>query len=73
LRCEIGHRYFAVKLPEAPQTPRASTIPKPALIMMIVILVAMALVAIYANVQHWRRDKLETVIITPAESPAPSP
>jgi hypothetical protein len=62
-----------VKLPEAPKASRASTVPKPALIMMIVIVVAMALVSIYANVQHWRRDKLETVIITPAESPAASP
>jgi hypothetical protein len=62
-----------VKSPDPPETPRASIIPKPALIIMIVIVVAMALVAIYANVQRWRRDKLETVIITPAESPAASP
>ncbi len=40
---------------------------------MIVIVFVLALVAVYANVQRWRRDKLETVIITPAASPAASP
>ena len=40
---------------------------------MIVIVFVLALVAVYANVQRWRRDKLETVIITPAASPTASP
>ncbi len=40
---------------------------------MIVIVFVLALVAVYANVQRWRRDKLETVIITPAVSPTASP
>jgi hypothetical protein len=45
--------------------------------LMIVILVGLALVAIYANVQKVRRDKIERVTITPAAtatvaaSPAP--
>jgi hypothetical protein len=41
---------------------------------MIVILVAMALLAIYANVQKARREKIEQVTITPVTSaPLPSP
>lgn len=41
---------------------------------MALILVAMALSAIYANVQKARRAQLETVTITPAATtPTPSP
>jgi hypothetical protein len=40
---------------------------------MIVVLAVMALVAIYANVQRLRRDKIETVIVTPIATPSPSP
>jgi hypothetical protein len=39
---------------------------------MAVIIAAMALLALYANVQRWRRDKVETVIITPGTSPTPT-
>jgi hypothetical protein len=39
---------------------------------MLVILVAMALVALYANVQKFRRDQIEKVIFKPAASPAAS-
>jgi hypothetical protein len=38
---------------------------------MLVIIVAMALLALYANVQRWRRNKIETVIVIPAASPSP--
>jgi hypothetical protein len=44
--------------------------------LMIVILIGLALVAIYANVQNFRRDKIEQVTITPvsmATPPAASP
>ena len=43
--------------------------------LMIVILVGLAVVAIYANVQKVRRDKIERVTVTPAatSSPAASP
>lgn len=40
---------------------------------MLVILAAMALLSIYANVQRWRRDKIEKVIFTPAATPSVSP
>jgi hypothetical protein len=41
---------------------------------MIIIVLAMALLAIYANVQKARRDKLEQVTITPVSGvPSASP
>jgi len=40
--------------------------PRHGLILMIVVLVAMALVAVYANVQKARRAQIESVTIIPA-------
>ncbi len=40
---------------------------------MAVILIAMALLAIYSNVQNARRDQIETVTIAPAAPPNASP
>jgi hypothetical protein len=63
-----------MKLPEPPPpNPRSSRAPKSALAIMLVIVVAMVLVSIYANVQRWRRDKIETVIVTPVASPSATP
>ena len=39
---------------------------------MIVILIGLALVAIYANVQKVRRDKIERVTITPVLAATPA-
>jgi hypothetical protein len=39
--------------------------------LMIVILIGLALVAIYANIQKVRRDKIEGVTITPAATAGP--
>jgi len=39
---------------------------------MLVIVGAMALLALYANVRGWRRDKIESVIVSPAGSPSPA-
>jgi hypothetical protein len=39
---------------------------------MLVIVVAMALLALYANVQGWRRDKIENVIVISPGSPSPA-
>jgi hypothetical protein len=48
--------------------------PRSGLILMLVIVFAVALVAIYANVQKVRRDKIEKVTIIPVtESPTASP
>jgi len=38
---------------------------------MLVIILAMALLALYANIQNWRRSKIETAIVTPVASPSP--
>ncbi|HET9418731.1 MAG TPA: hypothetical protein VFO30_05265 [Chthoniobacterales bacterium] len=53
--------------------PPTSRVCKDAIVVMIIIVAVMAFVAIYANVQRWRRDKLEHVIITPVASPTASP
>ena len=63
----------AVKLPEPPENSRPAIVPKAALVMMVIILAAMALVSIYANVQSWRRSRIESVIVTPAASPSATP
>jgi hypothetical protein len=48
--------------------------PRSGLVLMLVIIVAVALVAVYANVQKARRDKIEKVTIIPiSESPTASP
>jgi hypothetical protein len=39
---------------------------------MIAILIGVALVALYANVQKVRRDKIEEVIITPVSTATPA-
>jgi hypothetical protein len=48
-----------------------SRAPRTGLRLMIVILIGLALVAIYANVQKLRRDKIERVIITPITTASP--
>jgi hypothetical protein len=50
-----------------------SHVPRGARIAMVVIIVAMALVALYAGVQRIRRDRIEQVIVTPAVSVTPAP
>jgi hypothetical protein len=37
---------------------------------MLIIVMSMALLALYANIQRWRRSQVETVIVTPAASPS---
>jgi hypothetical protein len=37
---------------------------------MLIILGSMALLAVYANIQRFRRERVETVIVTPATSPS---
>jgi hypothetical protein len=49
-----------------------SRAPRTGLRLMIVILIGLALVAIYANVQKLRRDKIERVIITPITTATPA-
>lgn len=49
-----------------------SRAPRNGVRLMIVILIGLASVAIYANVQKLRRDKIERVTITPASTVTPS-
>lgn len=52
----------------------SSRAPRAGLILMVVIVTGTALIAIYANVQKARRDKIEKVTITPiASSPTATP
>jgi FlaG/FlaF family flagellin (archaellin) len=56
--------------PEKAVTP--SPAPRLGVKLMIAIVVGLALVAIYANVQKARRDKIEQVIVTPASTATPT-
>ncbi|PYJ73188.1 MAG: hypothetical protein DME75_02255 [Verrucomicrobia bacterium] len=48
----------------------SSQAPKSALVLIFIIVGSVVLLAIYANIQHFRRDQVETVIVKPALSPA---
>ena len=52
---------------------KVSRAPRLGVRLMILILIGLALVAIYANVQKARRDKIERVTITPAATASPVP
>jgi len=54
-----------------PTTDDPTRAPRSGLILMLIIVAAVALVAVYANVQKARRDKIEKVTVT-AISPSPT-
>ena len=58
------------KRPENAADP--SRAPRAGVRLMIIFLVGLALVAIYANVQKFRRDQIERVIVTPASTATPA-
>jgi hypothetical protein len=61
---------------DKPPIAESSRAPRAGLRLMIIIVVGLALVAIYANVQKARRDKIEKVTIIPVTvlpSASPSP
>jgi hypothetical protein len=61
-------------LPEPPlERSRPSRAPTSGLQMMVAILVALLLLAIFANVQKFRAKRIESVTITPASSATPAP
>jgi hypothetical protein len=49
-----------------------SRAPRTGVRLMIVIFIGLVLVALYANVQKVRRDKIEQVIITPVSTATPA-
>jgi hypothetical protein len=58
----------------AGEAPPSSRVPKSGIVLMLIILGSMALLAMYGNIQRFRREKVETVIVTPATSPSvPTP
>lgn len=70
LRCSLG--YWVVNLPEEStaksRTPRP---PKTAILLMAVIVICLAMVAVFANVQRARRDVVEVVAVRSTTSPTP--
>ena len=59
---------------EQPDAARSSRAPRAGVRLMIIIVVAMALLAVYANVQKARRNDIEKVTIIPVTaSPTASP
>ena len=48
-------------------------LPSRGIVVIAIILLAFALVALYANVQKLRRDKIETVTVVLVATPTPSP
>jgi hypothetical protein len=47
---------------------KPACVPRNVLRLMLAIVIVLALVALYANVQRWRRSQLETVTFTPAQT-----
>ena len=62
-----------MKLPEPSDNVPSAKAPRAALVMIVTVLVGMLIVAIYSNVQRWRRDQIETVIVTPVQTPTATP
>jgi hypothetical protein len=52
---------------QSPQVPRS------VVVLMIIILASLALVAVFANIQRFRRGQIETVVVVPASSTTPQP
>jgi cell division septal protein FtsQ len=52
---------------QSPQVPRS------VVVLMIIIVASLALVAVFANIQRFRRSQIETVVVVPASSTTPQP
>jgi hypothetical protein len=57
---------------EEPESPKALPASRTGLRLMLIIVIGVASVAIYSNVQKSRRDKVETVTITPISTATPT-
>jgi hypothetical protein len=61
----------------SPQQPsdkfRSRQVPRSALTLMIVIIASLALVALFANIQRFRRGQIETIVVVPTGSATPQP
>jgi hypothetical protein len=71
---EIGIDTSHVNSPQQPAKKlRSSQVPRSAITLMIIIVVSLALVAIFANIQRLRRGQIETIVVVPASSATPQP
>jgi hypothetical protein len=71
---KIGIDIAVVNMPEtSPQQSGPARVSKNVFRLMMAIVIALALVAIYANVQRWRRARIETVTFTAVPTPSPTP
>ena len=52
---------------------RSSQVPRSAVALMIIVVVSLALVAIFANIQRLHREQIETIVVVPASSATPQP
>ena len=50
----------------------SSNAPRIGIMLMVAIVIGVALVALYANIQKVRRDKIEQVIVTPVSTATPA-
>ena len=63
-----------MNLPQQPSEKfRSSRVPRSAVVLMIIIAASLALVAIFANIQRFRRSQIETIVVMPASSATPQP
>jgi hypothetical protein len=53
-------------IPSADEKRPSARISRSGILFMLIILLSMALMAVFANIQHFHRDKIETVIVKPA-------
>jgi hypothetical protein len=52
---------------------RSREVPRSAIALMIIIITSIALVALFANIQRFRRGQIETVVVAPTSSATPQP
>jgi hypothetical protein len=55
------------------EKPRSRQVPRSAVALMIIIVASLALVAVFANVQRFRRGQIETIVVVPTSSATPQP
>jgi hypothetical protein len=52
---------------------RSRPVPRSAVALMIIIVASLALVAVLANIQRFRRGQIETIVVVPTSSATPQP
>jgi len=61
----------------SPQQPaeklRSPQVPRSAVVLLMIIVVSIALVAVFANIQRLRRGQIETIVVVPASATTPQP